>query len=342
MALILGVLPVAASESEDNIMETGNYLNQSRDYPNTLSSPATKHEYPPLTTQVGERFTFTVSATDPDNNPLIYSASNLPPGATFDPQTRTFSWTPGYDQAGIYPNVHFEVSDGEFTDLEDITITVINVDRPPVLDFIGDKLASEEELIQFTIKATDPDDNPLTYTASNLPSGASFDPQTRTFSWTPNFGQRGSYPGIRFEVSDGELTDFEDITITVTTPEEAAFSVKSLRVRPGKVNVGKQVRISVLATNIGNVASSYEVNLSIDGIIEDNKIVNSSPGSTEEVSFITSKDVPRVYVVNVNGLSGSFEVREESKERGHKPGSRSVLYKALGWIRTLLDEGGDA
>ena len=84
---------------------------------------------------------------------LIYSASNLPPGASFDPQTRTFSWTPGYDQAGIYPNVHFEVSDGEFTDSEDITITVIDVDRPPVLDLIGDRLASEEELIQLTINA---------------------------------------------------------------------------------------------------------------------------------------------------------------------------------------------
>ena len=339
IALILGVLPVAASESEGNVVETSNYLSQSRYYPNTLSgSTATKHNYPPLTTQVGERFTFTLSATDPDNNPLIYSASNLPPGATFDPQTRTFSWTPGYDQAGIYSNVHFEVSDGEFTDSEDITITVINVDRPPVLDFIGDKLANEEELIQFTIKATDSDDDPLIYTASNLPPAATFNRQTRTFLWMPSFGQRGIYPGIHFEVSDGELTDSEDITITVKTPEEAVFSINSLRVRPGKVNAGKQVRISVLATNIGTVAGSYEVTLSINSIIEDNKIVNLSAGATEEVNFVTSKDVPGAYMVDVNGISDSFIVREADKGHGRAKtvSINSILSKTLGWIRRIL------
>ena len=251
IALVLGVLPVAASESEDNIMETGNYLSQSRYYPNTLSgSSATKHNYPPLTTQVGERFRFTVSATDPDNDHLIYSASNLPPGATFDPQTRTFSWTPGYNQAGIYSNVHFEVS-------------------------------------------------------------------------------------------DGELTDFEDITITVATPEEAVFLVNSLRIRPGKVNAGKKVNINVLVTNSGTVTGSYEMTLRIDGIFEDNRIVTLAAGATEEVNFVTFKDVAGVYLVDVNGLSGSFEVREENRGRGHKPSPKSVLYKALGWIRMLLQEGGD-
>ena len=361
IALILGVLPVAASESEGNIMETGNCLSQSRHYPNTLSgSTATKHDYPPLTTQVGERFTFTVSGTDPDNNPLIYSAYNLPPGATFDPQTRTFSWTPGYDQAGIYPNVHFEVSDGEFTDSEDITITVISVDRPPVLDFIGDKLANEEELIQFTINATDPDDDPLTYTASNLPSGATFDPltytasnlpsgatfdpQTRTFSWTPNFGQRGSYPGIYFEVSDGELTDFEDITITVTATEEDSFSVSALRINPGKVGAGKKVNIRVLATNSGTIAGSFEVTLRINGVIEDNKVLTLAADATEEVRFVMFKDVAGVYIVDVNGLSDSFVVRETDKGRGRAKtlSINSILSRTLGWIRTILQEGGDA
>jgi hypothetical protein len=350
IALILGVLPVAASESEANIAETGNYLSQPSYYPSALgSSPVPKYEYPPLTTPIGEHFTFTVSATDPDNDPLIYSASNLPPGATFDPQTGTFSWTPGYDQAGVYPNIHFEVSDGEFTDSEDITITVINVDRPPVLDFVGDKLVNEEELIQFIIKATDPDGDPMTYTASNLPQGATFAPQTRTFFWTPGSGQQGSYPGIRFEVSDGELTDFEDITITVNgnaekTPEEAVFSVSSLRVRPGKVNAGKQVRIGVLATNIGTVTGSYEVILRINDIIEDNRIVNLSPGATEEVEFIVIKDTPGIYTVGVNGLSDSFVVREAEKSRGRAKNVsiNSILSKTVGWIRVILQEGGDA
>jgi hypothetical protein len=259
IALILGVLPVAASESEGNITEIGSYLSQLRYYPNTISgSTVTKHDRSPSTTQVGEHLTFTVSATDPDNDSLIYSASNLPPGATFDPQTRTFSWTPGYDQAGVYPNVHFEVSDGELTDFEEITITVN---------------ANAEK-----------------------------------------------------------------------TPEEAIFSVNSLRVRPAKVNAGKQVRISVLATNIGTVAGSYEVTLRINGIIEDNKIVNLSPGTTEEVNFIIVKDIAGVYTVDINGLSDSFVVREADKGRGRAKtvSINSILSKTVGWIRMILQEGGDA
>jgi hypothetical protein len=80
----------------------------------------------------GATLTFTLSASDADGDALTYSASNLPLGATFDPATRTFSWTPGYSQAGVYANVHFQVSDGMMTDYENITVTVGNVLRPDV------------------------------------------------------------------------------------------------------------------------------------------------------------------------------------------------------------------
>jgi hypothetical protein len=71
----------------------------------------------------GKLFTFTISATDADGDQLGYSTSGLPDGANFDSDTQTFSWTPRYDQAGVY-SVHFEVSDGELTDAEDVNITV--------------------------------------------------------------------------------------------------------------------------------------------------------------------------------------------------------------------------
>ena len=356
VTLVIGLLPPVAAESQDSIVAESDYLIEPLHHLNTpkdkyyvtgssvlVGSSAMKRDYRPLTTQVGEPLRFTISATDPDNDPLIYSASNLPPGATFDPQTRTFSWTPGYDQADIYPNIHFEVSDGELTDSEDITITVINVDRPPALDFVGDKLVNEEELIEFTINASDPDNEPLTYAASNLPPGATFDPQTRTFSWTPSFGQRGSYPSIHFEVSDGELTDFEDITITVTTLKEDAFSVSALRINPIKVGIGKKVNIRVFATSSGTVTGSFEVTLRINGKIEENKILNLAADATEEVRFVTFKYVAGVYTVDVNGLSDSFVVKEVHKRRPGKTISlRGILSKTFGWIRTILHEGGDA
>jgi hypothetical protein len=80
---------------------------------------------------------------------------------------------------------------------------------------IGNKSVKEKKQLKFTISATDPDDDDLTYSASNLPDGADFDPATHTFSWTPDSGQAGSYTNVHFEVSDGDFTDEEDITITV-------------------------------------------------------------------------------------------------------------------------------
>ncbi|MCP5519493.1 MAG: pre-peptidase C-terminal domain-containing protein [Verrucomicrobiales bacterium] len=163
-------------------------------------------------------YAFTVFAQDPDNpEDLVFSASNLPPGAGFDPMTRTFMWTPARGQAGVYPGVHFEVSDGAFTDSEDITLTVRRLDQAPVLAAIGDKWVQPETELVFQLSATDPDSgDALTFAAASLPSGAGFDPATRTFRWTPTTGQIGTYPGVMFSVSDGTWTDSEWITIEVS------------------------------------------------------------------------------------------------------------------------------
>jgi hypothetical protein len=74
----------------------------------------------------GAPLSFTVSATDADDDELVYSASGLPDGATFNTETQTFSWTPRYDQAGVY-TIHFEVSDGQLTDSEDVVITIVQL-----------------------------------------------------------------------------------------------------------------------------------------------------------------------------------------------------------------------
>ncbi|MDI6889065.1 MAG: DNRLRE domain-containing protein [Methanocellales archaeon] len=111
-------------------------------------------------------------------------------------------------------------------------VVVEKVNRAPVLDPIGDKTVDEGQLLTFTISATDPDGDVLTYSATNLPAGADFDSVTQTFSWTPTYEQAGSYPGVHFEVSDGLLTDYEDITITVndvdTIPPNVTINTPTL------------------------------------------------------------------------------------------------------------------
>jgi hypothetical protein len=103
-------------------------------------------------------------------------------------------------------------------------VSDFQMNQPPVLDPIGDKTVNEGELLSFTISATDPDGNVLTYSTSKLPTGATFTAGTKVFSWTPGYDQTGTYPGVHFEVSDGSLVDSEEITITVVNIDKVAPS----------------------------------------------------------------------------------------------------------------------
>jgi hypothetical protein len=100
-----------------------------------------------------------------------------------------------------------------------VPVTVVggtaSIDRPPVLSAIGNKAVNEGATLSFAVSASDADGDALTYSASNLPLGATFVAATRTFSWTPGYSQAGVYANVRFQVSDGKMTDYEDITITV-------------------------------------------------------------------------------------------------------------------------------
>lgn len=95
----------------------------------------------------------------------------------------------------------------------------IQNNQPPVLDTIENQSIYEGQPLQFTVSASDPDGNALTYSADGLPTGAAFDQATGAFSWMPDNTQAGSYT-VTFSVSDGTLTDTEEITITVLDLDE--------------------------------------------------------------------------------------------------------------------------
>lgn len=162
---------------------------------------------------------FTANATDPDLDPLTWSISGNPFGSSIDEDTGLFSWHPNYVNAGVYAGIMISVSDGSLSDNETFTITVNNVNRAPVLATIGNKSVTENATLQFTISATDPDSDPLIYSASNLPDGATFNGTTRHFLWIPTDNQSGVYTLVHFVATDnGTLSDYENIRITVNGP----------------------------------------------------------------------------------------------------------------------------
>ncbi|NOX90103.1 MAG: tandem-95 repeat protein [Calditrichaeota bacterium] len=177
---------------------------------------------PPQTIAEGKLLTFTLKGFDPDKedqNALSYAAYNLPEGATFDPATATFSWTPTYDQSGEYKNILFVFTAGALSDSALVDITVNHVNRPPVLSALADQTVDENQLLTFTIKGEDPDKEDagkLTFKAENLPQGAVFAADSNVFRWKPTFEQSGVYRDVSFIVQDPSgLADTIKITITV-------------------------------------------------------------------------------------------------------------------------------
>ena len=168
----------------------------------------------------GDLLTFVVTARDPDNDPLVFSAENLPAGAVFDAQTQAFSWQTGFEDAGNY-SVTIVVSDireDALSDSETVTITVGNVNRPRVLNPIGAKSIDLGvlSLLSFTVTGSDPDGDPLTYSVLNPPAGSTF--QNQVFRWQPSTRDIGTYI-VPFRVSDNQdppLSDTENVQITVS------------------------------------------------------------------------------------------------------------------------------
>ena len=188
-----------------------------------------RHNHPPVIAQLNdmnvnenELLSFTADGSDPDGDAIFYQIENLPKGATFDTLSGAFSWTPTYDQSGLYPDVKITVLERTETQLTNSTtfnINVIHVNRAPSMPDVADATIDENKTLTFTLQeGSDPDiedKGKLVYKSENMPDGATFDPKTRTFTWTPSYEQSGIYT-VDFLVEDpGGLVMRDGATITV-------------------------------------------------------------------------------------------------------------------------------
>lgn len=192
------------------------------DRPPVVSAPAS------LTSAENTAIAFTVTASDPDAQAIAsLTSSALPTGASFvangSNTSGDFAWTPGYTQAGSY-SVTFTAANA-LSGSATTNLTITNTDRAPVVTAPGSVSGSENSLLTFTVTAADPDGDAMTSLgATGLPSGASFLPSadntSGTFSWTPGFGQSGSYV-VGFTASAGGLTSAATTSIAIANVDRA-------------------------------------------------------------------------------------------------------------------------
>ncbi len=205
---------------------------------------------------------FNISATDVDGTTPNFSVTGLPTGASFTDNldgTATFDWTPSFVDAGVY-NVTFTTTDGVLTDNEIVVVTINEAgNQALVLAVIGAQAQTENVQLLFNISATDVDGTTPNFSATGLPTGASFTDNldgTATFDWTPSFVDAGVY-NVTFTTTDGALTDNEIVVVTINEAGNQAPVLAVIGAQAQTENV--QLLFNISATDVDGTTPNFSV-----------------------------------------------------------------------------------
>lgn len=183
-------------------------------------APVINSPVPNQTVSGGAMFEYALPdgyASDPENGPLTYSASNMPAWLSFNTVTRVF--TGNAPSSSATSAVTITVQDAQGNSTQDEFNLIVQVNSSPVIaNPIPDQSVAANGSFSYTISgshATDSDGNTLSYSASGLPAWASFNSSTKAFSGTAPSSAGSS--SVTVTVSDGQGGTATDVfTLTVT------------------------------------------------------------------------------------------------------------------------------
>ncbi|MEL6109582.1 MAG: putative Ig domain-containing protein, partial [Planctomycetota bacterium] len=256
------------------------------------------------------------TATDADGDEVRFESDDLPSGASLDPLTGQFDWTPSFDQAGSQ-TFHVMAGDGTAADIEPFTITVNPVNRSPILAFPSPQFAREGVFTEFRVTGGDFDGGVLDLVVSDLPDGALFDPSTGRFRWQPRFDQAGTY-NVTFTLTDTEgLSD----TITVPIVVENVNRAPQIESRHHQVLVGKLLDFAVAATDpdVDDTLTFAAYGLPEGAVID---------AETGRITWIPNPGQLGQYIVDVRAKDGLAETKHnlviEAVASGRVPDVRII------------------
>ena len=183
-----------------------------------------------ITIKEGEELKLVINATDPDGDFIKYYFQS--------PLARNGEWKPMHNNAGEYIS-SVKASDGLLESSLSINIKVIKDNRAPTIKLDADNIkVNEGQEINLEVKVKDMDNDNITISLNNLPSGASLN--GNVFSWTPDYTEVtnktnnwwnnfiGKYPSLNKKFNDEE---------TVHWLEFSAFDGEIETIHPMKVTV---------------------------------------------------------------------------------------------------------
>jgi hypothetical protein len=194
--------------------------------------------------------TFIVRAVH--HHTLTFSLENAPADATIDPETGKFEWTPM--EEGVYTATIVVTEFAGLFSKETITITA-SMNTPPVLEALEKQMITVGELLNFTVIATDQQDNTLLYQIENAPAGAAIHPNTGKLTWVPM--NSGPY-NLTVNVTE---TDGDPINLSISGELEIYVNAYPIlaTIKNRGVAMNELLEFNIYATHAEDHPLTYEL-----------------------------------------------------------------------------------
>ena len=166
-----------------------------------------------VTVNEGATSTVTLTATDAENDPLTFSIMGAPAFVTLSGTTLTIA--PDFTNAGTH-SVTVIVSDNALQSQGTLSLTVTNVNRPPVLMPIAAVTMSAGATQMVTLLATDPDGDTISFSLTNAPMFSMLAGNVLTLSPAANVVDSRMVTVTATDTSSA--TDNKTFQLTVTAP----------------------------------------------------------------------------------------------------------------------------
>ena len=178
---------------------------------------------------------------------ITYTATNLPPGLSYNSTTHTISGTP--TTAGT-TNITLVADNYMGTDTETLVFTITQPTAPPIItsSLTGSTTVNQSYTYQLTASGT----GPITFNATNLPTGLTFNSTSNQITGTPT---AASIYYIALSATNSSGTDIETLVLTVGQPP----SITSALTAAGTVD--QQFSIYTLTATGSSTITFNAVNL---------------------------------------------------------------------------------
>jgi RHS repeat-associated protein len=169
---------------------------------------------PNLITNIEREYQYNLTGTDTDGDLLLWSLDNKPSGMVIDTNTGVLRWQPRKDQIGSQ-TVAVRLTDnyGAFV-VQEFTLAVGGLNQAPQIVSTPVTRAAQNQQYTYTVVATDPENDTLTYSLGRRPTGMTIDNQG-LIRWTPT---NTSPQTVEVIVSDSQgATSTQTYNIEVST-----------------------------------------------------------------------------------------------------------------------------